>query len=147
MCGIAGILDNSGRLPLEEVVRSMTAALVHHGPDGGGIWLDARCGLALGHRRLAVVELSELGAQPMHSADRRYVVVFNGEIYNHRQLRKRLEPGYEFRGSSDTEVLLAAICEWGLERSLAEFNGMFAFAVWDSRERKLYLARDRAGEK
>jgi len=147
MCGIAGILDNSGRLPLEAAVRSMTAALVHRGPDGEGIWLDARAGLALGHRRLAVVELSELGAQPMHSADGRFVVAFNGEIYNYRELRKRLEAVHPFRGSSDTEVLLAAICEWGLERSLARFNGMFAFALWDRHEHKLFLARDRAGEK
>ena len=147
MCGIAGILDNSGRLPLEGVARSMTAALVHRGPDGEGIWLDARAGVALGHRRLAVVELSELGAQPMHSADGRFVVVFNGEIYNYRELRSQLAPYHAFRSSSDTEVLLAAICTWGLERSLAQFNGMFAFALWDRRDRKLYLARDRAGEK
>jgi asparagine synthase (glutamine-hydrolysing) len=147
MCGIAGILDNSGRLPLEAVTRSMTAALSHRGPDGGGIWLDSAAGLALGHRRLAVVELSELGAQPMHSTDGRYVVVFNGEIYNYRELRKQLRARYAFAGSSDTEVLLAAISEWGLERALSAFNGMFAFAIWDRRERKLYLARDRAGEK
>ena len=147
MCGIAGILDHSGKQPLEEVARAMAAALVHRGPDGAGIWLDARAGLALGHRRLAVVELSELGAQPMRSSDGRYVIVFNGEIYNFRELRRRLEPRQPFRGSSDTEVLLAAVSEWGLERSLAEFNGMFAFALWDTRERRLYLARDRAGEK
>ena len=147
MCGIAGILDNSGRLPLATVVRDMTAALIHRGPDGEGIWLDARAGLALGHRRLAVVELSELGAQPMRSADGRYVVVFNGEIYNYRELCQQLRSDHPFRGSSDTEVLLAAISEWGLGRALTEFNGMFAFALWDTRERKLYLARDRAGEK
>src|SRR5689334_4043138 len=112
MCGIAGILDNSGNLPLEEVVRSMTSSLVHRGPDGEGIWLDARAGLALGHRRLAVVELSELGAQPMASAGGRFVVVFNGDVYNYRELRNRLGPGHAFRGSSDTEVMLAAFCEW-----------------------------------
>jgi asparagine synthase (glutamine-hydrolysing) len=147
MCGIAGILDNSGNLPLEDVVRVMSATLVHRGPDGGGIWLDTSAGVALGHRRLAVVELSELGAQPMRSTDGRYITAFNGEIYNFRELRRRLEPSHAFRGSSDTEVLLAAICEWGLERSLAEFNGMFAFALWDRRKQKLYLARDGAGEK
>src|SRR5690348_15190885 len=132
MCGIAGLLDNTGRTPLAAVARSMTEALLHRGPDAGGIWVDAKAGLALGHRRLAVVDLSELGAQPMPSADGRFVVVFNGEIYNYRELRKPLERSSAFRGSSDTEVLLAAICEWGLERALTEFNGMFAFALWDT---------------
>ncbi len=149
MCGIAGVLNFAGssREALEETARAMTIALTHRGPDDAGIWLDPRAGLALGHRRLAVVELSKLGAQPMQSHDGRYVVAFNGEIYNFRALRGRLESRHAFRGSSDTEVLLAAVCEWGLERALAEFNGMFAFALWDTQQRKLYLARDRAGEK
>ncbi len=148
MCGIAGVLDLDADCSLEQTVRRMTAAVHHRGPDGGGIWVDPHAGLALGHRRLRILDLSDLGAQPMRSADRRYISVFNGEIYNFRELRRRLESlGHVFRGSSDTEVLLAAVCEWGVERAVAEFNGMFAFAVWDSHTRTLFLARDRAGEK
>jgi asparagine synthase (glutamine-hydrolysing) len=148
MCGIAGVFDPGAGRSLEPVARRMTAALRHRGPDAAGTWVDARAGIALGHRRLRILDLSDLGAQPMESADGRYVVVFNGEIYNFRELRKQLEPrGHAFRGTSDTEVLLAAVSEWGVERALAGFNGMFAFALWDRATRTLCLARDRAGEK
>jgi asparagine synthase (glutamine-hydrolysing) len=126
----------------------MTRAIAHRGPDDAGAWLDADAGVALGHRRLSILELSPLGHQPMHSADGRYVIVFNGEIYNHHALREQLRArGHAFRGQSDTEVLLAAVVEWGLHDALERLNGMFAFALWDRRERRLHMARDRAGEK
>lgn len=126
----------------------MAATLVHRGPDAEGTWSDPSAGVALGHRRLAVVELSEAGAQPMCSADGRYVLAYNGEVYNHGALRSQLVgSGVSFRGSSDTEVLLAAIARWGLERALDACEGMFAFALYDRRDRELHLVRDRFGEK
>ena len=128
----------------------MARTLAHRGPDSEGIWFDAAVGIALGHRRLAVVDLSPAGSQPMTSASGRYVVVFNGEIYNFLDLRAELErsgaaPG--FRGHSDTEVMLACFERWGVVESTARLNGMFAFAVWDRVQRKLHLARDPLGEK
>jgi asparagine synthase (glutamine-hydrolysing) len=150
MCGIAGLLDFAGgeRESLLRTVGAMAAALKRRGPDDAGVWADQHAGIALGHRRLAVVDLSEAGRQPMHSACGRYVVVFNGEIYNHQALRKQLlERGHLFHGESDTEVLLAAIVEWGLEGALFRAVGMWALALWDRRERLLWLARDRIGEK
>jgi len=129
-------------------VRRMVSSLSHRGPDDEGCWVDATTGVALGHRRLAILDLSVDGRQPMHSVDGRYVLVFNGEIYNFRTLRRLLEGhGHPFRGHSDTEVMLAAICEWGLRAALDQFTGMFAFALWDRREQTLSLVRDRAGEK
>ena len=151
MCGISGFLDRShrlGRQELEATVLRMVNTLHHRGPDGSGVWADAAAGVALGHRRLAIVDLSPQGHQPMRSACGRYMVSFNGEIYNFRALRKELEGiGYQFRGHSDTEVMLACISEWGILSSVKRFNGMFAFALWDRAERKLYLVRDRLGEK
>ncbi|MEO8901659.1 MAG: asparagine synthase (glutamine-hydrolyzing) [Polyangiaceae bacterium] len=151
MCGFAGILDARRASPpadLEQRVRAMRDSLLHRGPDDGGIWADGASGVALGHRRLSIVDLSPAGHQPMFSESRRYVVVFNGEIYNFPELRSELEgTGAHFRGHSDTEVLLASIERWGVPDSLRRFNGMFAFALWDQSERALYLARDRFGEK
>jgi asparagine synthase (glutamine-hydrolysing) len=133
---------------LERAVRTMARTLVHRGPDAEGTWSDPGAGVALGHRRLAVVELSEAGGQPMRSADGRYVLAYNGEVYNHGSLRSQLAgSGVSFRGSSDTEVLLAAVARWGLERALDACEGMFAFALYDRRERSLHLVRDRFGEK
>jgi len=143
MCGIAGVL---GAGAAEETAAAMAAALAHRGPDDAGTWADAGAGLALGHTRLAVIDLSPAAHQPMHSADGRWVLVFNGEIYNFRALRERLV-GTAFRGHSDTEVLVEAIAAWGPGLALARLSGMFAFAAWDRRERRLHLARDRLGEK
>lgn len=143
MCGIVGIFFQSGDL---SPIDAMASALGHRGPDAGAVWLDADGGVALGHRRLAIVDLSKAGAQPMHSPSGRFVLVFNGEIYNHLELRRLL--GHTlWRGHSDTETLLAAIETWGLEKALSHSVGMFAFALWDTWEKRLFLARDRMGEK
>jgi asparagine synthase (glutamine-hydrolysing) len=150
MCGIAGIIsrDFSDVQTISAVTNSMTAELAHRGPNDQGIWADDKCEIALGHRRLSVIDLSEQGHQPMLSACDRFVSVFNGEIYNFRELRKTLtNAGHSFRGNSDTEVLLTAISEWGIEKAVQRFNGMFAIAIWDKKERQLHLVRDRMGEK
>lgn len=125
----------------------MMNAIVRRGPDDAGAWLDNDCGVALGHRRLSIVDLSPMGHQPMLSASGRYVLVFNGEIYNHNELRAELGDRQRWRGSSDTETLLAAIEAWGLSDALRRCAGMFAFALWDRLDRELTLARDRSGEK
>ncbi len=151
MCGIAGCLvaEKSRRNgELHRQTEGMVERLVHRGPDDGGVWTDVEAGVALGSRRLAIIDLSPLGHQPMHSPCGRYTVVFNGEIYNFLLLRKELEAaGRLFRGRSDTEVLLAAVAEWGIEGALPRLNGMFAFAIWEHATRRLWLARDRLGEK
>ena len=151
MCGIAGFLDLS-RTPdvreLEAIALRMADRLAHRGPDARGSWVDADAGVALGHRRLSVLDLSPLGRQPMESASGRYVLAFNGEIYNFRSLRGELEShGHAFRSRSDTEVILAAVTQWGVNEALRRFNGMFALALWDRRDHVLHLARDRFGEK
>jgi asparagine synthase (glutamine-hydrolysing) len=147
MCGIAGLLRFSGPADtLSAEVERMSAALTHRGPDAGANWTDPAAGIALGHRRLSILDLSTAGAQPMHSASGRFVVAFNGEIYNHGEIRTRLE-NVTWRGHSDTEVLLAAIEAWGLFDCLRRLVGMFAFALWDRERHELVLARDRLGEK
>jgi asparagine synthase (glutamine-hydrolysing) len=151
MCGITGFLDTSRSKSSEQLtltVRRMATSLSHRGPDADGVWVDQNTGVAFGHRRLSIIDLSPMGAQPMHSASGRYVITFNGEIYNFKALRQELEQlGEKFRGRSDTEIMLAAIARWGVEASLKKFNGMFAFGLWDREEQTLYLSRDRAGEK
>ncbi|MEI2580251.1 asparagine synthase (glutamine-hydrolyzing) [Scytonema sp. PRP1] len=151
MCGITGFFDTSGQISTEKigsVVEKMSSLLDHRGPDDGGIWVDAKNGIALGHRRLAIIDVSPEGHQPMKSADGRYVIVFNGEIYNFLELRHQLKNlGHHFRGHSDTEVMLASFSQWGVNKAVELFNGMFAFALWDVRERVIYLGRDRLGEK
>jgi asparagine synthase (glutamine-hydrolysing) len=150
MCGIAGCFqpDGVGAAAAQDTLRAMTDVLRHRGPDDAGCWVDPAAGIALGHRRLAILDLSPLGHQPMHSADGRYVITFNGEIYNFRALRDELTAlGHSFRGHSDTEVLLAAVRQWAVQPAVERFNGMFAFALWDRAERVLHLVRDRPGEK
>jgi len=150
MCGIAGLFHPGGIDDADTgpTLAAMTGALRHRGPDDAGAWLDPTAGIALGHRRLSILDLSPLGHQPMHSADGRYVITFNGEIYNFRALRHELAGcGHTFRGHSDTEVLLAAFTQWAVRPAVERCNGMFAFALWDRAERTLHLARDRAGEK
>lgn len=146
MCGIAGAV--AARTPPEGLARAMIATLRRRGPDGVGLWADG--GAAFGQARLAVIDLSDAGAQPMLSADGRHVLNFNGEIYNAEELRRRLDaegPPIHWRGHSDTEVFLEWIARHGVASALEAAAGMFAFAVWDRRQRRLTLARDRAGEK
>lgn len=151
MCGISGFwtpeqLFDTNNTKL--IGRCMAASLHHRGPDDSGVWLDPSATLLLGHRRLSIIDLSPNGHQPMASATGRYVLVYNGEIYNFQQLRDELATqGHTFRGHSDTEVMLAAFSEWGIVESLSRFNGMFAIAVWDCQERELILVRDRLGQK
>lgn len=146
MCGIAGFLAPSSGTDagLLDLARAMANQLGHRGPDAMGAWADA--GVALAHRRLSILDLSAAGNQPMSSASGRFVIVFNGEIYNHLELRRMLGD-QAWRGHSDTETLLACIEAWGMERTLMRLTGMFAFAVWDSARQELTLARDRLGEK
>jgi asparagine synthase (glutamine-hydrolysing) len=159
MCGFAGFLDinaggdNSHVSPafadthaMRELATRMAQAIVHRGPDDAGAWADAQSGIALGFRRLSIVELSAAGHQPMHSANGRFVIAFNGEIYNHMELRAEL-PALAWRGHSDTETLLAAFEAWGVEETLKKTVGMFAIALWDTQTHTLHLARDRFGEK
>jgi len=153
VCGIAGLLalrpgaaGSSG--DLATWAGAMAGALTHRGPDDGGLWCDREAGVALTNRRLAILDLSPEGHQPMVSACGRWVLTHNGEVYNFRRLREELvAAGHRFRGESDTEVVLAALTEWGLERTLPRLNGMYAQAIWDREERALTLARDRLGQK
>lgn len=148
MCGIAGIFGaNYSEAELQERIRRMTATLAHRGPDGDGIMVRASESIALGHRRLAIQDLSDAGAQPMLSPSRRYAVVFNGEIYNVPELKAKLSGNIRWRGHSDTEVLLAAFEQLGVVRTIELAVGMFAIALYDGVDRKLYLIRDRFGEK
>ncbi len=147
MCGFAGFVGAVVG-DMAPVCRAMTDAMAHRGPDDSGVWLDQAAGVALGHRRLSIQDVSPLGHQPMVSASGRYVVAYNGEIYNFRQLQEELSArGCGFNGHSDTEVLLAAVETWGIGAPLERFIGMFAFALWDRQEQTLSLARDRLGEK
>ena len=153
MCGITGFYSPraaQSAIDLQAIVARMAGALAHRGPDQQRVWSDAAAGVALGHRRLSIIDLSEQGAQPMHSACERYVIVFNGEIYNHRELRDELAragAAPQWRGHSDTEIMLAAIAHWGVYEAAQRLTGMFAFALWDRQDRTMSLVRDRAGEK
>ncbi len=149
MCGIAGFWqDPASRIDRCAVIRDMADAIQNRGPDDHGYWSDGESGIVLGHRRLSIIDLSVHGHQPMTSSSGRYVIVFNGEIYNFPELRRELEAlRTQFRGHSDTEVMLAAMDHWGLTEAVRRFAGMFAFAVYDRETRHLHLVRDRLGEK
>ena len=150
MCGICGVLWSELDASLSSTARMMADTLHHRGPDGAGVWVDPDAGIALGHRRLSIIDLSSAGAQPMMSPCGRYVIAFNGEIYNHLDMRKDLSlvgAAPVWRGSSDTETLLAAISHWGLWDALRRAFGMFALALWDRNAQQLHFARDRIGEK
>ena len=153
MCGLTGFL---GAVPFQAkgeqqaVLKRMTDTIVYRGPDDAGYWCDGERGIALGHRRLSILDLSPAGHQPMHSSGGRYVIAFNGEIYNHLRMRQELETGGAapaWRGHSDTETLLAGFDAWGIQGTVERAVGMFAFAVWDRQTCTLTLGRDRIGEK
>ncbi|HEV7342663.1 MAG TPA: asparagine synthase (glutamine-hydrolyzing) [Sphingopyxis sp.] len=149
MCGFTGFLERSGFADGDALLRRMADTIAHRGPDSDGYWVDGEAGVALAHRRLAIIDLSPAGHQPMLSHDGRFVLSYNGEIYNHIDLRRELDErgANAWRGHSDTETLLQGFSVWGVPETLKRANGMFAFALWDRAERKLYLARDRMGEK
>ena len=150
MCGIAGFLTQDFEDQFDPCLRQMAGTLHHRGPDDQGHWSDKNAGIGLCHTRLAILDLSAAGHQPMVSASSRYVMVYNGEIYNHLSLRNELanqEHISSWNGTSDTETLLVSIEKWGLKQTLEKIRGMFAIALWDRQEKKLYLARDRYGEK
>ncbi len=153
MCCLAGLYLPQTGVPARDLqgrVRRMTDAIAHRGPDADGIWIDETEGLGLGHRRLSILDLSPAGAQPMHSYCGRYVIAFNGEIYNFEDLRREIEDRrgpVAWRGHSDTEILLELIADVGVEAAVRACDGMLAIAVWDRKERTLTLARDAFGEK
>jgi len=151
MCGIAGFWTQRGnnRETLKEEIIKMTKTLAHRGPDDEGFYIDKKVDIALGHRRLSILDLSPKGHQPMISFSDRYVIVYNGEIYNYKELKKEIENNFDikFKSDTDTEVILAGFEVWGVEETLKRINGMFAFALWDKKEKELFLARDRIGIK
>jgi asparagine synthase (glutamine-hydrolysing) len=153
MCGITGVFGDSNGQSISAIVGDMTATLTHRGPDDDGVWVDKNSNMALGHRRLSILDLSIEGHQPMLSGDGRYAIAFNGEIYNHLEIRSELQKDLQgealrhWRGHSDTETLLACFSLWGVNKTLERLVGMFAIALWDRLEKKLHLARDRFGEK
>ena len=145
MCGIAGYVNSNGVLSEKLVLKNMTDSIAHRGPDGEGFFLEGN--VALGHRRLSIIDLSERGAQPMHSDNKRFVLTYNGEVYNFKEIRSELiNLGYRFISETDSEVVLKAWQHWG-KKSVNKFNGMFAFAIYDRKDGMVYLARDRYGIK
>ncbi|MCW5682832.1 MAG: asparagine synthase (glutamine-hydrolyzing) [Pseudolabrys sp.] len=148
MCGIAGLIAQGSQAELERLATAMASAIAYRGPDGAGVWADAEAGVALSHRRLAIVDLTPTGAQPMVSADGRWVMSYNGEVYNAEAIARAPQmAGLVRRGTSDTEVILESVARRGLDATLADLNGMFAIALWDRATRTLHLVRDRMGIK
>ena len=152
MCGLTEILCWAGRSTADigNTLTAMTGVLQHRRPDAEGTWVDREAGIALGHRRLSIVDLTPAGAQPMHASNERWVTVYNGELYNTEDIRSEIEQAggaVRWRGHSDTEVILEAVSLWGVQRSVERFNGIFALALWDRHERRLWLVRDRMGVK
>ena len=145
MCGITGLVYLNKKKVTPNLIKKMTNSLIHRGPDGEGYWIENNVGI--GHRRLSIIDLSNEGAQPMQSQDQRYIISYNGEIYNYLELRSELiQLGYKFKSQTDTEVVLYSYIQWG-NQALLKFNGMFAFAIWDKKKQELFLARDRYGIK
>ena len=145
MCGIAGLIDLKDNQISPSILKRMTDVISHRGPDGEGQWIEGPVGI--GHRRLSIIDLTNAGQQPMHSADKRYVLSYNGEVYNYKNIRFELEEkGYYFKSNTDSEVVLYSLVQWG-EKALLKFNGMFALALWDRHEKTLLIARDRYGIK
>ena len=152
MCGIVGFIDkkNFNYLETKKIIQNMNKTLKHRGPDDSDFWIDSNHNLALGHRRLSIIDTSSAGRQPMVSSSSRFIIVFNGEIYNHRKLRDKLdleEKSPKWKGNSDTETILAYIEAYGFENAIKQFVGMFVFALWDKKLSSLILVRDRIGEK
>ena len=151
MCGITGFLDITKSTTINSLksnIKQMSDSIKHRGPDDSGDWCDPESGIALGFRRLSIIDLTPTGHQPMFSADHRFVMVFNGEIYNYQSLRDELlKLGHSFNGTSDTEIMLASILQWGLKKAITKLNGMFAIGLWDRQEKTLHLVRDRLGIK
>jgi len=144
MCGILGRVNFSGKI-IEDDYKTPLMSLYHRGPDGVGLWHDKN--ITLGHTRLAIVDLEDTGSQPMISHDGRFVCVLNGEIYNYKEIKRKLTyQNYNWRGSSDTEVLLQAWCKWGV-KCIGQLEGMFSFVIWDIKDNELFAVRDRLGEK
>ena len=145
MCGIVGFIDLDGKAIPKNLLKKSTDSISHRGPDGEGQWTFENIGL--GHRRLSIIDLSKSGKQPMISNNERFVISYNGEIYNYKELKKELTNlGYQFKSQTDTEVLLYSLIHWG-EDALLKLNGMFAFAFFDTKEKNFFLARDRYGIK
>ena len=150
MCGIVGAVTGlNNKYQILDIVNKMAKKIIHRGPDSSGIYLDENISYCCAHRRLSILDLSKAGNQPMESFTKRYIIAFNGEIYNFRELRSKLDlnTNIKWKGSSDTEVLLNAIEFWGLEKTLNLSKGMFAFALLDKTKKRLFLVRDRFGEK
>ena len=151
MCGITGFVDirqSKKSYDSKRIIEYMTDVLKSRGPDDKGIWIDEKDNICLGHRRLSIIELSNLGKQPMTSHNNRFVIIYNGEIYNFLNIKKELEQeNINFSGNSDTEVLIEAFSNWGIKKTLSKISGMFAFVVWDKKLKELSLARDRFGIK
>src|SRR5437763_5203803 len=148
MCGVSGFVlpPNSSLRDIAQVGDRMAEAIAHRGPDDHGVWFDSAAGVCLSHRRLSIIDLSAAGHQPMESDSGRFVISFNGEIYNHLEIRARLDDAGaapKWRGRSDTETLLAAFEAWGLDATIRQTVGMFAFSVWDRQDHRLTLIRDR----
>ena len=151
MCGITGFWDlkqRNNKEHIETIIKNMTNVIQSRGPDDKGTWIDYKHCLSFGHRRLTIIELSKLGKQPMQSRNKRFVITINGEIYNFYQLKNELlNEKVKFLSNSDTEVLIEALSHWGIKKTLQKISGMFAFALWDKKKKKIYLARDRFGIK
>ncbi|MBF0344360.1 MAG: asparagine synthase (glutamine-hydrolyzing) [Nitrospirae bacterium] len=150
MCGISGFIDFSHQIKAVDyagIIMRMSDAVIHRGPDDSGVWIDIEAGIAIGHRRLSIIDLSDAGRQPMKSQSGRHIITFNGEIYNYQEIRRELGHHTKWQGHSDTEVVLSAIERWGIEEAVKKFTGMFAFALWDRDTKTLHIVRDRFGEK